>query len=175
MQYSSAVTVIIINYFISFLSPFLLSLVAAARRPFIPTGVIASVTGTSAYITFTIPAIAYTPEQYHIEFIGLKLQNTLTNSTVISGTNNITATDLVYSITLNGLEEANSYNFSVVSTNCQGSTRTQVANFITLSAGRAKLSYCPHFSYRCSLHLRSHTSMYISHSHTTLYLLTQTY
>ena len=136
MQYNiNEQLLVIINYFISFISPFLLSPGAAAERPLIPIDVNTSVAETSANITFTIPAIAYTPEQYHIEFIGMELQNNLTNSTVISGTGNITATDLVYTITLNGLEEANSYNFSVVSTNCQGSTRTQVENFTTLPAG----------------------------------------
>ena len=94
-------------------------------------------TETSANITFSIPAITYTQEQYHIEFIGLELENTLMNSTVIDGVQNTSAINQSYSATLTGLEESNSYNFTIVSTNCVGRTKTQTTTFTTKPAGKS--------------------------------------
>ncbi len=54
------------------------------------------------------------------------------------GPDNITATDIEYSITLTGLEEDNTYNISVVSTNCEGSTKTSDVTLTTLPGGMAK-------------------------------------
>ena len=93
-----------------------------------------TVTETTATITFTVPAIAYTPEMYYIQYIGQELQNVLRNSTPITGPDDITVTNAIYSITLTGLEEANTYEFRVVSTNCIGNATTEVMNFTTLSA-----------------------------------------
>ena len=92
------------------------------------------VTNTTATITFTVPEIAYTPEMYYIQYIGQELQNVLRNSTPINGTNDITVTNAIYNITLTGLEEANTYEFSVVSTNCIGNATTEEMEFTTLSA-----------------------------------------
>ena len=91
---------------------------------------------TNCTIYFTIPSIAYTLEIYHINYIGLELQNTLTTSSSLVGTNNITTVNLMYQIILTGLEEANTYNFTVVSTNCIGNTNSQTMNFITLPASK---------------------------------------
>ena len=71
---------------------------------------------------------------YYIQYIGLELQNELRNSTPINGTNDINVTNATYSITLTGLEEANTYEFIVVSTNCIGNATTEVMNFTTLPA-----------------------------------------
>ena len=86
---------------------------------------------TTVNVSFTIPAIAYTPEQYYIQYNGLLLQTNIANSSIIMGENDITATDIMYTITLYGLEEANTYNYSVVSVNCQGETRTMIDSFTT--------------------------------------------
>ena len=48
--------------------------------------------------------------------------------------NNITAVNQKYQLTLSNLEEANTYKFSVISTNCIGSTSTVVMSFTTLPA-----------------------------------------
>ena len=45
---------------------------------------------------------------------------------------NISATNEQYSIILSGLEEDNTYSFTIVSTNCIGSTDTSIMNFTTL-------------------------------------------
>ena len=90
---------------------------------------------TTANITFTIPAIAYTPEEYSIEYIGLELQDEVAYSDINVGESDIGATDQVYTITLTGLEEDNTYNFSLVSTNCKGITKTPIGSFTTNPAG----------------------------------------
>ena len=101
------------------------------RKPLVPQIISVNVSTTSATVVFTIPSIAYTPEIYSIQYIGFDFQNTLINSMNIQGTNNITAVNEMYQITLSNLEEANTYNFTVVSTNCIGSTSTVVMNFTT--------------------------------------------
>ena len=94
----------------------LLCFISATGLPLTPPLVSILVSQTTANITFSIPAIAYTQEQYRIEFIGLELQNTLMNSTVIDGEQNTSTISQSYSVTLTGLEESNSYNFTIVST-----------------------------------------------------------
>ena len=59
------------------------------------------------------------------------------NSTVIDGVQNTSAINQSYSATLTGLEESNSYNFTIVSTNCLGRTRTQTTTFTTKPAGKS--------------------------------------
>ncbi len=52
------------------------------------------------------------------------------------GPDNITATDVEYNITLTGLEEHNTYNIFVVSTNCEGSVKTSLPiNFTNEASG----------------------------------------
>ena len=101
-----------------------------------------TVTQTTATITFIIPAIGYTPEIYYIQYIGLELQNVLSSSTSVMGLDDITLIDASYSVTLSGLEEANTYEFTVVSTNCIGNVTTEVMEFTTLPACKR---YYDHF------------------------------
>ena len=114
----------------------------AARPPFVPVNVTTTVAQTTATITFIIPAIAYTPEIYYIQYIGLELQNVLSSSTSVMGLDDITLIDASYSVTLSGLEEANTYEFTVVSTNCIGNVTTEVMEFTTLPACKR---YYDHF------------------------------
>ena len=80
---------------------------------------VATITGpTTAIITFTIPTIAYTPENYSISYEGLELQTKITDSMTVMSSNNISATNEQYSIMLSGLEEDNTYSFVVISSNC---------------------------------------------------------
>ena len=48
------------------------------------------------------------------------------------GTDNITAVNLMYQIILTGLEEANTYNFTVISTNSIGNTSSKTMSFSSL-------------------------------------------
>ena len=54
-------------------------------------------------------------------------------------TNSITDVNVRYQITLSNLEEANTYNFTVVSTNSIGSTSTEVMNFTTLPSCKCNI------------------------------------
>ena len=60
---------------------------------------------------------------------------------------NITDVNVRYQITLSNLEEANTYNFTVVSTNCIGSTSTVVMNFTTLPS--CKCNIFVNYLYSC--------------------------
>ena len=101
-----------------------------------------TVAQTTATITFITPATAYTPEIYYIQYIGMELQNVLSSSTSVIGPDDITVIDASYSITLSGLEEHNTYEFTVVSTNCIGNVTTEVMVFTTLPACKR---YYDHF------------------------------
>ena len=94
-----------------------------------------------ANITFTIPTIAYTPENYSISYEGHELQTTITDSMTVMSSNNISATNEQYSIMLSGLEEDNTYSFVVASTNCIGSTNTSMMNFTTQPDRKSKHFY----------------------------------
>ena len=61
----------------------------AMRKPFVAQIISVNVSTTSATVDFTIPSIAYTPENCSIQYIGFDFQNTLINSMSIQGTNNI--------------------------------------------------------------------------------------
>ena len=108
----------------------------AQRIPHTAIDISSTVGQTNCTIYFTIPSIAYTPEIYYINYIGLELQNTLTTSSSLVGTDNITAVNLMYQIILTGLEEANTYNFTVVSTNCIGNASSETMSFSTLPTSK---------------------------------------
>ena len=93
--------------------------------------VAASTGPTTANITFTIPTIAYTPENYSISYEGLELQTIITDSMTVMSSSSISVTNEQYSILLSGLEEDNTYSFTIVSTNCIGSINTSIVNFTT--------------------------------------------
>ena len=105
---------------------------SAARPPFTPVNVTTIVTPTTAIITFIVPAIAYTPEEHYIQYIGLELQNEQKISSAIVGQSILSTINADCSITLGGLEEDNTYNFTVVSVNCIGSVTTSTMKFTTL-------------------------------------------
>ena len=109
----------------------LITILSAARPPLTPVNITTILTSTTAIITFIVPAIAYTPEEHHIQYIGLELQNEQKISSAIVGQSNLSTINVEYSITLGDLEEDNTYNFSVVSVNCIGSVTTSTMNFTT--------------------------------------------
>ena len=57
------------------------------------------------------------------------------------GTDNITAVNLMYQIILTDLEEANTYNYTVVSTNCIGNTSSETMNFTTLPSCKSTSTF----------------------------------
>ena len=93
-----------------------------------------TVTTTTANISWTVPAIAYTPENYTVTYNGLELQPETRQSAIIVGEHtNIEATNEVYFVLLEGLEEANTYNYTVNAINCNGTTSTDAMNFTTMT------------------------------------------
>ena len=108
-------------------------------QPNFVTDVSVTVGQTTANISFTVPAIAYTPETYKIYYTGLEFQTTMTSSLQLMSTDNIIGVNVRYQITLSNLEESNTYNFTVVSTNSIGSTSTVVMNFTTLPSCKCNI------------------------------------
>ena len=115
---------------------------SAAHPPFTPVNVTTIVTPTTAIITLIVSPIAYMPEEQYIQYIGLELQNEQKISSAIVGPSNLSTINVEYSITLGGLEEDNTYNFSVVSVNCVGSVTTSTMNFTTLPSCKTYFCHC---------------------------------
>ena len=90
-----------------------------------------SVTATTATISYLITAIAYTPERYRVEY-QLELQPYLNVTDFTYSSLDTSVTNQSFTVTLTGLEEANTYSFVVVAVNCLGNTTTEVRNFTTL-------------------------------------------
>ena len=88
---------------------------------------------TTANISFIIPNIAYTPEDYTIRYTGETFQTTQATSMLRMSSDNISMVNESYMFMLRGLEEANTYTYTVDSTNCHGTTSTTVMNFTTIS------------------------------------------
>ena len=105
----------------------------ASSRPVVATSVISTAGATTANISFIIPNIAYTPENYTIRYTGETFQTTQATSMLRMSSDNISMANERYMFTLRGLEEANTYSFTVDSTNCNGTTSTAVMNFTTES------------------------------------------
>lgn len=79
-------------------------------------------------------AIAYTPENYRIEF-GVSNDALTMRSEVINGSSNLTSTDLLYSATLTGLSPFTQYYYRIVATNSFITTQTEVQMFQTSEVG----------------------------------------
>ena len=108
---------------------------SGSHPPFTPMQVQSTVTTTTANISWTVPAIAYTLENYTVTYNGLELQPEPKQSAlIVGGPTNILASDHEYQyfVVLEGLEEANTYNYTVNSINCNGTTSTDVMSFTTL-------------------------------------------
>ena len=105
----------------------------ASSRPVVATNVMFTAGATTATISFTIPIIAYTPENYTIRYTGETFQTTQATSILRMSSDNISMVNESYVFMLRGLEEADTYSFTVDSTNCNGTTSTAVMNFTTIS------------------------------------------
>ena len=101
--------------------------------PDVATNVMSTAGATTANISFIIPTIAYTPENYTIRYTGETFQTTQVTSLLRMSSDNISTVNERYMFTLRGLEEADTYSFTVDSTNCNGTTSTAVMNFTTES------------------------------------------
>ena len=102
-------------------------------RPVVATNVMSTTETTTANISFIISNIAYTPENYTIRYTGETFQTAQATSMPRMSSDNISTVNESYMFTLGGLEEADTYTYTVDSTNCNGTTSTAVMNFTTIS------------------------------------------
>ena len=105
----------------------------AISKPVVANNIMLSAGATTANISFIIPIIAYTPENYTIRYTGETFQTIQATSILRMSSDNISMVNESYVFMLRGLEEANTYTYTVDSTNCNGTTSTAVMNFTTES------------------------------------------
>ncbi|XP_019851145.1 PREDICTED: neogenin-like [Amphimedon queenslandica] len=108
--------------------------ITSQSLPVPATNVTATPGTTTAAISFIIPNIAYTPEAYSVKYTGAILQTTQATSSIRMSSYDITAINQEFTIMLTGLEEDNTYTYTVDSTNCLGTTSTVEMSFRTLPA-----------------------------------------
>ena len=106
-----------------------------------------SVTPTTATISWTIPQVSYTPENYTVLF-GTSMDELNMTSSVVN-TNNIdnllfiTATNVSYNVTIQGLSINIMYYYRVQSVNTIDKNYSSISSFINLESG--KITYLIYF------------------------------
>ena len=91
-----------------------------------------SVTSTTASISWEVSYVTSYNECYYIEYKGLIYDISGQTSQKINVLLNIQN----YNITLTGLEEANTYEFSIIAVNYAGNSNSSLMNFTTLEDGK---------------------------------------
>ena len=91
-----------------------------------------SVTSTTASISWDLSYVTSYNEYYYIEYKGLVYDINAQTSQTINALLNIQS----YNITLTGLEEANTYQFSIIAVNYAGNSSSSFMNFKTLEDGK---------------------------------------
>ena len=90
-------------------------------------------TTTTASLSWTVPGVSSNPENYTVTFNGLELQpESREIEWIVSNTTNVPTAGFLYQVELEGLEEANTYNYTVQPTKCKGMTTTDAFQFTTL-------------------------------------------
>lgn len=125
--------------FSSYLLPLSSQFLTARNLPIAATNVMAIPGTTTASISFTIPKVVYTPENYSITYFGIKFDTTQAVSMIRMSSSNITDVNKTFVIMLIGLEEDNTYQFTVDSTNSLGTNHTEAMHFKTLSTRKSTL------------------------------------
>lgn len=92
------------------------------------------INATAVSITWLVPSIAFTPENYSIEY-SPNHGNLDINSQSLQGSTNLTATDIIYSLILFDLLPFTQYYYRVVSTNLLGTRQSGIHQFRTPPAG----------------------------------------
>lgn len=102
--------------------------------PVLPNVPVSSLPETLSYntisIKFTIPSIAYDPEQYHIQY-GTSSDNLNKISTTISGNTDLNTKNENFEIILNYLDHNTVYYYRIVANNSLGTVKTSVKTFQT--------------------------------------------
>ena len=104
---------------------------AGPSSPLQPSNLMStSVRHNTATIQWTVPRIAYTPENYTLHFGTSSGSLTRFSQQVQSG-DNFTATNLPFSLQLTGLSAGTTYYYQVVAVNSVGSTSSVELSFTT--------------------------------------------
>ena len=99
--------------------------------PMQPTDIVhTTVSAEYAVIEWHIPVIAYTPETYKVLYGPNEAQLNFTSEMVI-GTNDVTATNQIYSTTIMNLQSNASYYYQIVATNSIGTNRSVISKLDT--------------------------------------------
>ena len=86
--------------------------------------------GMSIMIRWTVPIIAYTPENYVVNY-GTSMGSLVMTSAMVMSGSDFEAVNQVFSVTLTGLVDTTTYFYQVVATNGQGSTSSDIQSFTT--------------------------------------------
>ena len=102
-----------------------------------------SVTPTTATISWIIPQVLYTPENYTVLF-GTSMDELNMISSVVNANNIddlmfITATNAQYNVTIQGLNINVVYYYQVESVNTIGKNYSSISNFTTSESGKITL------------------------------------
>ena len=113
---------------------------AGPSTPLQPSNLMSTgITHNTATIHWTVPRIAYTPENYTVHFGTSSGSLTPFNQQRQSG-DNFTATNLQFSLQLTGLSAGTRYYYQVVAVNFVGSNQSTVQHFTTREL--RKLIFC---------------------------------
>ena len=115
------------------------SLLTGPSLPLIPTP-LESVTAsaTSATIRWLISSVAYTPENYTIAY-GVSSAQLDSTSDIVTGSQDITVTNAVFEVTVDGLHPFTVYYYKVEARNRHGTTLSVTYSFQSATAGNGVL------------------------------------
>ena len=101
----------------------------------VPTGVMAvSVTGTTAIITWIVPYIEFTSEQYTVLY-GTSADALDLTTEPIPSYSDVRLENQTYTVTLSRLDAITTYYFLVQSQNSELTAHTEIMQFTTTEAG----------------------------------------
>ena len=104
-----------------------------------------SVTPTTVTISWTIPQVSYTPENYTVIFgtsmDELNMISSVVNTNNIDSLQFITATNIQYNVTIQGLNISVMYYYQVQSLNTIGKSYSSISKFTTLESGKITFFY----------------------------------
>ena len=99
-----------------------------------------SVTPSTATIYWTVPQVSYTPENYTVIFgtsmNELNMISSVVNTNNIDNLQFITATDIKYNVTIQGLNINVMYHYQVQSVNTIGKNYSSISSFTTSESGK---------------------------------------
>ncbi len=93
------------------------------------------ITAFSATVTWLIPLITYTPEQYTVHY-GYSNTSLNMSSSVAEGSEDIATMNQIHAVMLSDLQPSRSYFYQVESTNLFGTSQSNIQQFTTSTLGK---------------------------------------